>query len=65
MMCIGKTRFETERDAEAGLKAVRSNPAAWQRDKIPSRFYTCKICSGYHLTAKPPTRQRTRGVISG
>jgi hypothetical protein len=65
MKCVGKTRFDTEDTAATGLKAIRSNPAAWERDKIPQRYYSCKICSGYHLTAMPPPRKRKKGVISG
>jgi hypothetical protein len=64
--CIGKRRFDSEADARVALDLIRSSPAAWERDKVPSKFYECDVCLGWHLTAMsnydPSLRGRKKKV---
>lgn len=48
-----KRRFEFREAAEGALEAIRRDPAALQRPKLPVRVYRCRHCEGFHLTSKP------------
>lgn len=43
--------------AVCGLTNIQSMHSAWNSDKIPTRFYRCPYCRGYHLTAMSAEEQ--------
>lgn len=65
--CIGKRRFETAEDAARALELIRSSPEAWEREKVPAKFYHCDVCFDWHLTAMTNrgVKKRKKGVIRG
>lgn len=49
--CDGKVRYRDAMEAKSALQRIRAHP----REKSPTRYYSCHICKGYHLTSKEET----------
>lgn len=49
--CDGKVRYRDAEQAKDALRKIRSSP----RFKMPTRFYRCHICNGFHLSSKDET----------
>lgn len=65
--CIGKRKFDNREEARVALELIRASPAAWEREKVPRRYYECDVCLGWHLSAMPEkgVKKRKKGVIRG
>ncbi|QMP19207.1 hypothetical protein [Pseudomonas phage Persinger] len=46
-----KRRYRTELDAMIALGHIRHDP---KTPKIPTRFYLCPHCNGWHLSSQAP-----------
>ena len=46
-----KRRYREEEHAAAALAEIQAHPLT---ERVPTRFYHCPLCRGFHLTSQPP-----------